>query len=175
MPNINFAPFPTLTTQRLTLRQLTLQDDKELFALRADEKVAEFVDRPVAQSVDQLRPFIHKINDGIANDEWIFWAMTLKNERKLIGTICLWNISEAASKAEIGYELLPSYHSKGLMQEAVTAVLEYGFETMQLASIEGIVHPQNATSIKLLQRNKFVQTGTLTENEVEMLIYALKK
>jgi [ribosomal protein S5]-alanine N-acetyltransferase len=175
MPSINFTPFPNLTTERLLLRQLSLADEAEMFALRADESVAKFVDRPVAQEIDQIRTFIQRINDGIAKNESVFWVLTLKNGNKLIGTICLWNISKVESKAEIGYELLPIYQGKGLMQEAVTAVLDYGFETMKLESIEGVVHPQNAPSIKLLERNKFVQTGTLEENDVEMVIYALKK
>src|SRR5262245_44701133 len=135
MPNLNFTPFPTLTTERLLLRQLSLADENEMFVLRADESVAKFVGRPVAQNIDQIRAFIHRINDGVAKNESILWAMTLKPENKLIGTICLWNIHESESKAEIGYEMLPSYHGKGLMQEAVTAVLDYGFTTMKLEAI----------------------------------------
>lgn len=175
MPNINFTPFPDLITARLNLRQVTMHDDYEIFALRANPKVAEHVHRPVAETVDQIRPFIHKINDLVANNESIFWALTLKTEQKLIGTICLWNIVAGESKAEIGYEMLPNYHGKGLMQEAVSAVLDYGFQVMKLEVIDAVVHPQNAPSIKLLERNKFVRVGRLEDEGVEMLVYALRR
>ncbi len=165
MPNINFTPFPNLTTERLTLRQLSVQDENELFTLRADEEAAKFVDRPVVQSVEGMRQFIDRINDGVAKNEWIFWAITFKNDPKLIGTICLWNMSVEDEKAEIGYELIRVYQGKGIMQESVTAVIEYGFKQMGLKAIEGVVHPDNVKSIKLLERNKFIRDNTFAKNE----------
>ncbi len=174
MPHISFAPFPNLISQRLSLRQLTASDAYGLFLLRADKQVAEFVHRPIATSVDEIHPFIDKLNSGVAHNEWIFWAITLKADTKLIGTICLWNITTDGSKAEIGYELLPRYQGKGFMQEAVTAVLAYGFEHLKLDVIEAVVHPDNMKSLKLLQRNNFVLEGTLEEADVEMVIYTLK-
>lgn len=155
MIEINFTPFPTLITARLTLRQLSTDDDKEIFAIRSDERVNKYLDRAGCKTVDEARQFIDKINTGIANNECIYWVIARKNKPGLIGTICLWNISKEHSKAEIGFELLPDYQGKGFMQEAVTAVIEYGFKTMKLRLIEGVVDPNNARSIKLLEKNNF--------------------
>ena len=171
MVPINFTPFPNLTTERLTLRQLEIQDADELFALRSDEGVLKFLDRPKAASIDDAIQFIEKINNAIKKDESVYWAISLKNNHKLIGTICYWNISEDNSTADIGYELQPFYQGKGIMQEAVVKVISYGFETMKLNSINADLHPDNSPSVKLLERNGFVLTGK-SENTV---IYSLKK
>jgi len=174
MENIRFTPFPTLTTERLTLRQMTMDDENEVFALRADPSVSAFIGRPLAQSVDEARRFIEKINDGLARNESPYWAIALKDENKLIGTICLWNIVAEQAKAEIGYELVPAHQGKGIMQEAFTAVVRYGFERMKLDTIEALPSPNNERSIKLLERNHFVRTGNLRDGDFEMVIYTLK-
>ncbi|MHB1392864.1 MAG: GNAT family N-acetyltransferase [Clostridia bacterium] len=95
----------------------------------------------------------------------MLWGITPKNENKLIGSICLWNISEELSKAEIGYELMTEYQGKGIMSEAIKAVIEYGFENMKLNLIEALPYSDNIRSIKLLERNSFIQGESFKEND----------
>jgi [ribosomal protein S5]-alanine N-acetyltransferase len=177
MKKFNFHPFPNLITERLTLRQMKAEDKKELYMLRSDEKVLKFINRPKAKTIDEGLQFIHKINNGITKNEWILWGITLKN--KLIGTICLWNISEDQLLAEIGYELMSNYHGQGYMQEALTAVIKYGFENMKLHSIEAFTSPYNLRSIKLLERNEFIWKANFQEGDSfvgeisDMSIYTL--
>src|SRR5437868_13096004 len=119
MLNLNFTPFPNLITERLFLRQLKIEDANEIFTLRSSDEVNRFLDRPKATTIDEARQFINKINDGINKNESVYWAITFKNDSKLIGTICYWNISKENDRAEIGYELQPRYQGKGIMQEAI--------------------------------------------------------
>ena len=91
MLNLNFTPFPTITTQRLVLRQLQDDDVHELFALRTDERVNRFLDRPLPQSLNDVREFIEKINQITHHNEGLYWVITRKNEDKLLGTIGLRN------------------------------------------------------------------------------------
>src|SRR4051812_18500690 len=100
MLQLNFQPFPELITERLTLRQLTLKDASEICFLRSDEEVNKYLDRPRAQSIDDAIAFINQIEKGIANNESLYWAITMKNESKLVGTISLWNFSQEECKAE---------------------------------------------------------------------------
>src|SRR5688572_3190134 len=116
MINVNFSPFPVLSTERFTLRPLRVEDDKELFILRTDKKINEFIDRVPPSSLEDVRGFINKIIDAANKGESILWAICGKGEETLSGTICLWKISPAEAKAEIGYELLPQHHGKGIMQ-----------------------------------------------------------
>ena len=129
---INFSPFPVLSTERLLLRQLQSSDDKEIFALRSDDNINKYLDRPKANTIEDAQAFIQKISNGIVNNESIYWVISLKNETTLAGTIGLWNFDKEKSAAEIGYELLPQYQGKGIMQEAMQKVIAFCFETMQL-------------------------------------------
>src|SRR5574338_168573 len=139
MKPFNFNPFPGLQTERLFLRRLAAEDEKEIFLLRSDEQVSKFLTRPLCKTIDEARIFIQKINTNIKNNESLYWAISLKNNLSLIGTICLWNISWEHERAEVGFELLPAFQKKGYMQEALTAVLDFAFNTITFHSIEGVV------------------------------------
>jgi [ribosomal protein S5]-alanine N-acetyltransferase len=171
MKEINFLPFPDLTTGEFSLRQLTTDDRDEIFILRSDERVLEYLDIPKAGSLNDAVVYINMINNGVKNNDWVYWGITGKNESKLIGTICLWNILPAESKADIGFVLLPDQQGKGIMQEVIPVVLSYGFITMGLDVIKGEVAPGNIKSIKLMERFGFKYAFNL-ENTV---IYTLQK
>jgi ribosomal-protein-alanine N-acetyltransferase len=165
----SFAPFPQLTTDRLCLRQLSTQDEEEIYQLRSNDIVNKYLDRPKAKSIDDAKDFINRINFGVNNKQSFFWAICLRENYKLIGTICLWNFSDDNSKAEIGYELLPQFHGKGIMQEAFSKVIEFGFTTLHLKSIEAWTVQQNESSIKILERNLFIRNAEL-ENKIDRTI-----
>lgn len=146
---------PPLTTKRLSLRKLQFIDDKAIFALRNNEQVNTYIQRPLLNSIQDARHFIEAINEGIEHKEWLYWAMILKDTHQLIGTICLWHFSIDQTTAEIGYELHPDFQGKGLMQEALQKVIEYGFTTLHLKTIEAFTQPDNEKSLNLLKKNNF--------------------
>lgn len=164
MLTLNFSPYPILSTERLLLRELSEDDANEIFFLRSDERVLQYLDRAPAQSVEEAIDFIKKIKDYQHNNESILWGISFKEDKKLIGTICFWNITKEHYRSEIGYVLHPDHQGKGIMSEALAAVLEYGFITMKLHSVEANIHPKNAPSIKVLERNKFIREGYFKEN-----------
>lgn len=164
MLNINFDPFPVLSTPRLDLRQITTHDANALFGLRSDRRVMEFMDRPLMASVDEATQMIHKIQSAFEANDSITWAMSQKNDGKMIGTIGFWKITKEHHRAEIGYLLHPDHWGKGLMQEAIIPILDYGFNVMNLHSVEANVNPKNATSIKFLEKNCFVREAYYKEN-----------
>ncbi len=174
MQALSFTSFPNLTTKRLVLRQLQLSDDANIMALRSNEHVNKYIDRPKQITIEEAQAFIHKINSGIGNNKWTYWAITLKEQDDLIGTICLWNFSKDYSVAEIGYELLPRFQGKGIMQEAFSIVLEFGFKILKLQSIEAYTHRDNVGSTRLLVKNKFRKaTGTEAESNNNELVFVL--
>ncbi len=73
-----FKSFPILKTERLILRRLDIPDKKELYVLRSDHKNMTYIDRKIPKNTDEVLEFIKKINDGIDNNELIYWAITLK-------------------------------------------------------------------------------------------------
>jgi ribosomal-protein-alanine N-acetyltransferase len=171
---MNFLTFPILVTQRLVLRKMEFSDENEISDLRSNEEVNKYIDRPKKINLADARYFIQFINKGISNHEWLYWAITLKNNNQLIGTICLWHFSEEKQTAETGYELLPKFHGKGIMKEALTQVIEFGFTLLNLKSIEAYTHVENTGSIRLLENAGFKQKmNTDDKNVPKEIIYIL--
>ena len=147
MNKIAFFPFPVLTTARLILRQITTDDSAEIKALPSDKRILKYLIIEKCNSSEEAMQFIDKINKGINNNEWVYWGISFKNDKKLIGIICIWHISEENSRAEIRYALHPDEQQKGIMSEALDAVLNYGFTTVQLHSMEANLHLETAPQL----------------------------
>ena len=168
MSNRVFSPFPILKTRRLVLRQLVDTDVHEIFALRSNESVNKYLDRRPAQSLEDATSFIQAINESVKKNDSAYWAISLND--KLIGTVCLFDFSSDNTKAEMGFELLPACQGKGFMQEAVTAVLDYAFQQIQLHSIEAYTHAENLNSIRLLEKLHFKKQLLPENNPGENMI-----
>lgn len=175
---LNFAPFPILKTGRLILRRLTIEDENEIFFLRSNEAVNRYVDRPKSNSLVDARNHIDRVNNGIDKNESVFWGIALINNQKIVGTICLWNISKEDETADVGFELMPEFQGMGIMQEAFFEVIKYGFGTLRVKKLAGWVHSQNSRSISLLTKFNFVRDECEEEKAdkselANLMIYAL--
>jgi len=173
---INSNTFPILATKRLSLRQLKTTDGQAVFKIRSNEIVYKYIAKETQKTIKEAQAFIKKTNKGIANEAFLYWAITLKETQKLVGTICLWNFSNDKLIAEVGYELLPAYHKKGIMNEALSKVLEFGFGTLNLNSIEAFTHRKNKASKTLLIRHHFKFDKNRTDKGFpDNIIYILTK
>ncbi len=160
MPTLRFSPFPLLTTARLILRQLSPSDAGAIFVLRSDEQVNRYLDRPACRSLEEAEAFVEKINAGIRQDKSLYWAICLRENPLLIGTICLWNFSEDGQTAELGYELSPAVQGRGIMSEAVGCVLKYVFGALGLQNVEAFTQEENAPSKNLLRVHGFLHDAS---------------
>ena len=165
-----FTPFPVLKTERLTLRQVSINDDKEIFALRSDKQVNKYLGREPSNTIEDARKFIHKIAEVVKQNEGIYWAITLTNNNNLAGTICLFNFSGENDQAEIGYELLPAFQGQGIMQEAISKVIAFGLEVIGLKAIEAYTHRENKNSLKLLEKYNFRKQENIDSNLNDMFV-----
>jgi len=170
MLNNTFTPFPVLKTERLTLRQLSVNDDIEIFALRSDRQVNKYIDRDPSNTIEDARKFINKIAEVVRKNEGIYWAITLTNNDILAGTICLFNFSNENDQAEIGYELLPAFQRQGIMQEAILKVISFGHQVIGLKTIEAYTHIENENSSKLLEKNNFRKQDNIDSNSNSMFV-----
>lgn len=167
MPETAHNAFPVLRTSRLVLRQLKDDDLQAIFALRSNAVVCRYLSRPVQQHPDEAKAFIGKIKKGYSDSSAYYWALSLKGDEALIGSICLWNFSVDGAVAETGYEMLPECHGKGYMKEALEVVCTYGFNALKLTAIEAFTHRDNISSQNLLLRNGFVLCEGRVDEEVE--------
>lgn len=155
---MNPATFPVLTTERLTLRQLSIDDQQAIFALRSDPKINQFLDRQPCKTNEDAINFINKVNENIEKGNAYYWAITLTEAKTLVGTICLFDLSNENNSCEIGYELLPEFQGQGIMKEAVQAVIDFVFQTLKFKKILAFTHRENQHSTKLLLKFNFVQS-----------------
>ncbi len=175
MSNTNRS-FPILKTKRLLLRKLINNDAQQIFYLRSNTIVNQYILRAKQKSLPEAVSFINERNNDIENEKIFYWAISLKEEKKLIGSICLWNFSEDKTVVEIGYDLHPDYFHKGIMTETIREVINFGFNKLQLESIEAFTHKENSSSIKLLEKNRFVfQPSRKDKGFPHNIIFKLKK
>jgi ribosomal-protein-alanine N-acetyltransferase len=173
MLNRTFTPFPILTTERLTLRQLVINDEREIFTLRSDSEINKYLDRQLSNTIDDARNFINKVNENINKNDSLYWAITLSNKNVLIGTICLFSFSDETDKCEIGYELLTNFQGQGIMIEAVEKVIDFAFNTIKVQKIEAFFHIDNQSSIKLLEKFSFKDSNKPDKTDTNLVCYHL--
>ncbi len=161
---INFDPFPELTTKRLRLRFLDLEDAADYFEIRSDEQVMKYLARPKAQTIEDVIQVIKRVHDSIQKNTGICWAICLKEDPKIIGTIGFYRSQLEHFRTEIGYEMRPEYWGKGIMSEAMRAVLDYVFHKLNFHSVEANIDPINKKSSGILERNHFLKEAHFREN-----------
>lgn len=181
MLNINFHPFQNLETERLFLRRLHNDDVDEVLALRGNADVMKYIPKPLAKTKEDALAHIAMIEDKIVQNIGINWGITLKGNSKIIGIIGIYKFYPENHRAEIGYMSLPETYGKGYITEAIKEVVAYGFEQLNLHSIEAIIDPDNSASERVLQKNGFVKEAHILENELwdgkfwDTVIYSLLK
>lgn len=161
--------FPILLTQRLVLRKLSNKDVQEIFLLRSDKMINKYLDRLPCTTIEDAYEFI----ETIKNNSLKYWAIAQKEDDKLVGTICLFNVSEELKTCEIGYELLPEYHGKGIMKEAAEIVIEFAAQTLKLETVNAHTHKNNESSSNLLKALNFRVTNSIDELNSNLILYRL--
>ena len=177
----NFLPFPNLETNRLLLRRLNTGDASAILKLRSDVENMKFIPRPLAKTEQDALEHLAIIDAKIENNEGINWAITLKSSNEFVGIIGHYRIKPESFRSEIGYMTLPQFQRNGITTEAIKAAVDYGFDVMNLHSIEAIIAPENYASERVLQKNGFSKEAHLLENEfyagkfLDTVIYSLLK
>jgi ribosomal-protein-alanine N-acetyltransferase len=156
MEPYNFYPVPVIETERLTLRQIVASDSVDFYSMRSDEETMRYIPRPVMESLNEAEDLIQRMDLLAEKQISITWGISLKGEERLIGTIGYVQFRKEDFRAEVGYMLHKLFTRKAIMQEALAAILHYGFGIMKLHAVEAVVHPDNVASIRLLERHGFV-------------------
>lgn len=179
MLNFNFTPFPVIETERLILRRITNDDANEIFELRSNPETMKYIPRPLVKTTEDALEHVAMIEEKIVTNVGINWGITLKGNSKVLGIIGYYRIQPENHRAEIGYMLLPDFHGKGIISEALKRLIAYGFDDLKLHSIEAVIDPENAASEKVLQKCGFVKEAHLKEAEfyegkfLDKVIYSL--
>ena len=160
MPN-DFV-FEQLETERVALRILTLADSTAVYQHFSDPEVARFVE--LDEGMDDIHD-AEKVIRFHLEDTGCRWGIFEKIKGRLIGTCGFhcWRKGEE-SCTEVGYDLERQCWGKGIMQEVLSAVIEYGFSKMDLSRIDAAVDPANHRSRALLKKIGFLREKELRKN-----------
>ena len=165
LTNQAFQSFPQIETKNLLLRRIHPADASALFKILADDEVTEFYDDDAFTDISQASDQIEAWENGFKNKDCIRWGITSKEEGYIIGSCGFYGFHTRYQRATIGYELARNYWRQGIMTEALSAVINYGFGDSELNRIEAVVMPENTASIKMLEKLGFRNEGLLEEYE----------
>ena len=164
MLQVNFNPFPVLKTNRLLLRRIVPGDAPAFYEQRRDKELMQYIARPLATCLEDVQKLMDQLDNNINNNESINWTITMPPDDTMIGSIGFVRMNPEHYRAEVGYMLGAAWHGKGIMTEALEAVINYGFKEMKLHSIEGGITPKNIASARTLEKAGFVREGLFREN-----------
>jgi ribosomal-protein-alanine N-acetyltransferase len=159
--------FPVLQTEQLVLRGSRNSDAPAVLNTFSQDIVTKYHNAETMQSIGQaeklakVRPSLFEKGLGIR------WGMALREQRDvIIGTCGYYNLNKAFRSVEIGYDLHPVHWRQGIMMEALTSAISYGFDEaffFLLNRIEALAHAEHEASAALLGRLGFQEEGVRRE------------
>lgn len=176
----------TLQTNRLKLREFTLDDREQLAELLNNIEITKFLAVvPHPYDEEDAEDFIELCKERAEKDPRTNYnfAIEKKETNDLLGSIGV-NIEKKDKKVgELGYWLGEQYWQQGYMTEALQKILELGFDQLGLRRIEAKVYPKNEASKKLLKKFDFKREGikrkaqksTATDKVHDEIVFGLLK
>jgi ribosomal-protein-alanine N-acetyltransferase len=152
---------PEIVTDILKLKLPEIADAEKLFQLRTHPDVTKLIKRQRPNDVAEVVQFIKNINADLGKA--IFFCIHMLESNELAGTIGLKRIDTERGYAEVGYELFPQYRQKGIMSNALKAVLFFASEQLNIQYIEAYTHKDNLASRKLLSKLGFEVVKDITD------------
>lgn len=163
-----------LTTDRLLLRPLTLEDAGALNRLNADPQVMRYIG-PLQDSVEKTRRYLM---DGPMADYHKYGfgrhAMLHRASGEFIGFCGLKYLPEL-DEVDVGYRLLPAYWGQGLVTEAARETMRFGREDLGLKRIIGLAMPDNQASIRVLEKLGMQYEKQVTHLDTECVCYCWER
>lgn len=155
--------FPILETERLLLREITQDDAAGVFACFSNDNVTRYYGQDTLENMEQAKKIVDFFTKSYIEKRGIRWGIERKGTPGIIGTIGFNALSLKHKRAEIGYEIHPEQWRKGYTFEAVSKVLDYGFEKLGLTRIGAVVFIDNEASNHLLSKVGFQKEGVLRD------------
>lgn len=155
----NYSKFPTLETERLILREMLASDAHSIFAIRSDYEVTKHNIGAAYTNLSQAEKLINAMAQDYREKTSVRWGITIKPNNDIVGMTGFNYWNQTDNRASIGFDLAHAHWRKGIMREAVVAMLNFGFQQMALHRIEADASIYNEPSISFLRSLGFQQEG----------------
>ena len=159
----SYLYMPDLETDRLRLRKLTMHDAADVFRYSRDPEVARHVLWDAHRTIGESRAYLRYMLRKYRNREPASWGIEWKETGRIIGTIGFMWIQQDNSAAEIGYSLARDFWNRGIMTEALEAVIRYGFRRLNLNRLEAQHETTNPASGAVMRKCRMQKEGTLRQ------------
>jgi len=147
-----FSNIPELETERLVLRKIKISDSSDMYAYSCREEVTRWLLWSPHRSESYTARYISGLQNAYRSGEFFDWAVSLKSDRRMIGTCGFTSFDIDNNAAEIGYVLNPDFWYRGIAAEAASAVIDYGFEVLGLNRIEAHYMSENTKSRRVMEK-----------------------
>ena len=170
---------PELTTPRLRLRRLTMRDAQDIYRYSRDPEVARHVLWDAHRTIGDSRAYLRFMLRRYRFQEPASWGIEYLETGHVIGTIGFMWVQDENAAAEVGYSLSREYWNRGIMTEALSAVIRYGFDGMDLNRIEAQHETTNPASGAVMRKCGMRMEGTLRQrlynkgHFVDVALYAI--
>jgi RimJ/RimL family protein N-acetyltransferase len=166
------VPLPTLRTARLVLGSFSFSDAAELQRLAGAREIADTtLAIPHPYRMDDALAWIEQQNSTASDDSTANFAIRLGASARLIGCIGLREIDRQHQQAELGFWIGVEWWGQGYAREAARAVLQYGFETLQLNRVCAHHMARNPASGRVLQTVGMQREGVLRQGVRKWGVY----
>lgn len=159
--------FPILRTERLLLREFTIEDNPAVFAIFSRENVNQWTETETMQSMEEAETRVKSRMNLFKDRFGIRWAVALRERpEEVIGSCGFFSVRRGTQTVEIGYDLHPDFWNKGLITEALREMIRYCFWPGSLVPVhrmEALVMPENIPSIRVLEKLGFEREGRRRE------------
>jgi [ribosomal protein S5]-alanine N-acetyltransferase len=161
-----FEHHPTLETERLLLREVTIADATDLHAYFGDPETVVYIPHLALKTIAETEEILSRSAKYLSERDSIRFAIERKSDGKVMGIFDLHSISPENHRMEIGYGLAKEYWGFGYMTEAVREVIRFAFDEMSMHRIEAECQPDNIRSIRVAEKWGMTLEATRTENEI---------
>ena len=144
---------PILETERLSLRELNLEDALFILELLNEPAFIQNIADKGVRTLEDARTYLaNGPMASYAQHGFGLFAVELKEGGEPLG-ICGLVKRDELDDADVGYAFLQRHWSKGYAVEAAAATVQYGLRTLGMARVVGITAPGNQSSIRVLERS----------------------
>ena len=142
-----------LETERLILRPFVIEDAQDMYRNWAsDPEVTKFLTWPTHTGVDISKMVLNDWIPRYADGGYFNWAMESKENGRVIGNIAVVKLREDTAAADMGYCMGRAWWGKGLMPEALKAVIAYLFDTVGLNRVAACHDVNNPKSGRVMEK-----------------------
>lgn len=163
-------------TGRLVLRRFDEADAAFIVALLNDPAFLRFIGDRKVRTLDDARGYISNGPQAMyASHGFGLYQVTLRETGERVG-MCGLLKRDALDDPDVGFAFLPAYRAQGFGREALAAVMSLALEVHGLTRVAAIVQPDNAPSIRLLERAGFrtERRITMPGDTVELLLMGVE-